>query len=265
MDLGTICPARFQVAGHLFHIRAGAGDPKGMRNTAFRLRSLPTRLVLVVVVFFVLQGCSLFHSLFSSKEPERSPAELMSDGMDSYESGYYETATEAFRELKDKYPYSPYAITAEIRIADALYKRDLYDEAFEAYGEFERLHPKNSEIPYVIYQKGMCRFEQITTIDRDQTPTLLAKEEFERLLKKFPSTEYARKARLKIRECYIFLARYELYVAHFYFKKKNYRAAMERYQYVLDNYPDLGQYEEAVEYLSRCKQKLETQAAKNIK
>ena len=70
-------------------------------------------------------------------------------------------------------------------------------------------------------------------------------------------------ARIKIRECYIFLARYELYVAHFYFRQKHYRAAMGRYEYVLQNYPDLGQYEEAVEYLSRCKQKLQEQASKD--
>ncbi len=238
-----------------------SGSHKGMMDIALRFGSFLTRLGLVALVVFVLQGCALFDWLSKEKE-EKSPAELMSEGMENFERGYNDSALEAFRELKDKYPYSPYAITAEIRIADALFKKALYDEAFAAYSEFERLHPKNPEIPYVIYQKGMCHFEQVTTIDRDQSPTLLAKEEFERLLKKFPSTEYARMARIKIRECYIFLARYELYVAHFYFKKKHYRAAMGRYQYILENYPDLGQYQEAVEYLSRCKQKIEEQTAK---
>jgi len=222
-----------------------------------------TRLVLVALVAFLLQGCAVYNWMFPKTNEEKSPAELMSEGMDAFDSGYNESAIEAFRELKDKYPYSPYAITAEIRVADALYRKALYEEAFEAYSEFERLHPKNPETPYVIYQKGMCHFDQVTTIDRDQSHTLLAKEEFERVLKKYPSTEYARMARIKIRECYIFLARYELYVAHFYFKQKHYRAAMGRYEYVLQNYPDLGQYEEAVEYLSRCKQKLQEQAAKD--
>jgi outer membrane protein assembly factor BamD len=240
-----------------------SGSLKRMMDISIRFGTLMARISLLALVVFVLQGCALFDWLFSKEEYERSPAELMSEGIDSFESGYNESAIKAFQELKDKYPYSPYAITAEIRIADTLFRRALYDEAFEAYSEFERLHPKNPEIPYVIYQKGMCHFEQVTTIDRDQSHTLLAKEEFERLLKKFPSAEYARTARIKIRECYIFLARYELYVAHYYFKKKNYRAAMERYQYVLENYPDLGQYEEAVEYLSRCKQKLEARAAKD--
>jgi outer membrane protein assembly factor BamD len=239
-----------------------SGSPKGIMDIGLRPGSFLTRVGLMAVVIFVLQGCSLFNWLTKEKE-EKSPADLMSEGMENYESGYNDSALEDFRELKDKYPYSPYAVTAEIRIADALFRKALYDEAFEAYSEFERLHPKNPEIPYVIYQKGMCHFDQVTAIDRDQSHTLLAKEEFERLLKKFPSAEYARMARIKIRECYIFLARYELYVARFYFKKKDYRAAMGRYQYILENYPDLGQYEEAVEYLGRCKQKLQEKAGKD--
>jgi outer membrane protein assembly factor BamD len=141
-------------------------------------------------------------------------------------------------------------------MADTLYKRELYDEAFDAYDEFERLHPKNSNIAYVIYQKGMCHFSQVSTTDRDQSNTHAAKTQFERLVKKFPRTEYANRARRKIRQCYINLAEYELYVGHFYFKMKKYRAAMGRYQYLLENYPDLGQYHEALEYLSKCKEKL---------
>ena len=81
-------------------------------------------------------------------------------------------------------------------------------------------------------------------------------EEFERLVKKSPRSVYANKARRKIRKCYIYLAEYELYVGHFYFKMKKYLAAMGRYEYLLENYPDLGQYQEAIEYLSKCKEKL---------
>jgi hypothetical protein len=108
-----ICPARFQVAGHLFRIKAGiSGSPKGIMNTSLRFCSFLTRLGLLALIVFVLQSCALFDWMFSKEEDERSPAELMSEGMDDFESGYNESATQAFQELKDKYPYSPYAITA---------------------------------------------------------------------------------------------------------------------------------------------------------
>ena len=180
----------------------------------------------------------------------------MSEGLEALEKGYYESAKEAFQKVKDRYPYSPFAVTAELKMADSLYKSERFDEAFEAYSEFERLHPKNPDIPYVIFQRGMSHFSKMKSIDRDQSSTVKAREEFERLVKKFPTNEYADSARLKLRKCYIYLAEYELYVGHFYFRNKNYRAAMGRYRYILENYPDLGQYHEALEYLAKCQEKI---------
>ncbi|UCF85015.1 MAG: outer membrane protein assembly factor BamD [Desulfobacteraceae bacterium] len=209
----------------------------------------------VIFLVFSLGGCAMLDRFFG-EDIEKSPAELMADGLENMERGRYTAATEAFQNIKDRYPYSKFAVTAELKMADALYKTELYDEAFDAYDEFERLHPKHSNIPYVIYQKGMCHFSQVSTIDRDQSHTHQAKGQFERLVKKFARTQYASSARRKIRGCYISLAEHELYVGHFYYKMKKYRAAMGRYQYLLENYPDLGQYHEALEYLSKCKEKI---------
>ena len=208
-----------------------------------------------VILVFLLGGCSLFDKFFG-KDTGESPSELMSDGMTHLEKGNYEQATEAFQELKDRYPYSKYAIQAELKMADALYRKLEYDQAYEAYDEFERLHPKNSDIPYVIYQKGLCHFSRLTTIDRDQSHAHQAKAEFERLVRRFPRTDYANVARKNLRRCFIFLAEHELYIGHFYYKKGKYQAALDRYSYIIENYPDLGQYHEALEYISKCKEKL---------
>jgi outer membrane protein assembly factor BamD len=202
-----------------------------------------------------INGCALYDQFFAD-EPEKSASELMSEGTAMLEKGQYEEATATFQKLKDRYPYSEFAVDAELKMADALYKDKLYEQAYQAYNDFERLHPKNPKIPYVIFQKGMCHFSQVSTIDRAQTQALLAKDEFERLVKKFPRSEYADNARRKIRECYINLAEYELYVGHYYFKRKKYRAAMERYRYIIENYPDFGQYHEALEYLAKSKERL---------
>lgn len=207
------------------------------------------------MVVFLLGGCSLYDKYFGGKEDKR-PDELMREGMKNFERANYEEATEAFQKLKDRYPYSKYAIMAELKMADALYEKEEFEEAYTAYDDFEKLHPRNESIPYVIYQKGMCNFRQVTAIDRDQSFTVKAKEEFDRLVKRFPSSEYANRARKNIRECFIDLAEYELYVGHFYYKMGKYRTAMNRFTYLIQNYPDMGQYHEALEYISRCKEKL---------
>ena len=93
-------------------------------------------------------------------------------------------------------------------------------------------------------------------LDRDQAEIMSAREHFERLIKKFPKSIYARRAERKIRECYIILAEHELYVGRFYYQKRKYRAAYARFRYVVETYPDLGQYHEALEYMAKCKEKI---------
>ncbi len=206
------------------------------------------------LLVFLLNGCALWDWFF--EKHEKTPAELWNEGMEDFKGGDYEQAAEIFQQLKDRYPYSKFAVEAELKMADAYYRRKLYLEAYDAYGEFERLHPRNPNIPYVIYQRGMCHFNQISTIDRDQSHTLKAKDEFERLVKRYRRSEYANMARRKIRQCYINLAEYELYVGNYYYKMKKYQTAMARYLYLIEHYPDLGQYHIALERLKKCKEKL---------
>jgi outer membrane protein assembly factor BamD len=210
--------------------------------------------------FLLLNGCSTVSKWISGEEEEADANELMTEGMDNLDRGYYKSAIEAFQKLTDRYPYSRLAITAELKMADALYLTEEYDQASDAYDEFEKLHPKHKEIPYVIYQKGMCQFKQMTTVDREQGHTVKAKEEFERVISRFPKDIYADRARKNLRKCLIYLAEYEIYVGNFYFKKGLYSAALARYTYALENYPDLGQYSEALEQISKCREKLGTQA-----
>ncbi len=169
------------------------------------------------MAILLLGACSTIDKYFGDDE-DKSPDQLMQEGLSDMESGNYERALGAFQDIRDRYPYSKYAITAELKTADALFKRGDFDEAYEAYDDFERLHPKNKNIPYVIYQKGMCNFEQIKTVDREQVHTLKAKETFERLVRQFPRSEYATRGRKNLRNCIIFLAEYELYVGNFYYK-----------------------------------------------
>ena len=208
------------------------------------------------MTILLLGSCSTFNKFFG-EEKEKSPEQLMQQGTNYMDRGLYEDAFQAFQDIRDRYPYSKYAITAELMIADALYKRGSYDDAYKAYDDFEKLHPKNKDIPYVIYQKGMCNFEQIKSIDREQVHTIEAREIFERLIKQYPRSEYADRGRKVLMKCIIYLAEYELYVGNFYFKMGFYRAALGRYNYLIHHYPDVGQYHEAMEKISIINQKLE--------
>ena len=200
-----------------------------------------------LVLLFFLTGCAWFQP-----KEEKPAQELAVDGMEAFKKGKYDKAIESFQKIKDWYPFSKYAILAELKIADAHFNLEEYEEAVYAYEEFEKLHPRNEAIPYVIYQIGRCYFVQIDTIDRDQSSSQKALDTFNRLIKQFPEDPYAALAREHIKKCVKSLAGHEFYVGLFYFKSKHYKAALKRFEAVLNKYPDVGLHYKALQYLAKA-------------
>lgn len=204
-------------------------------------------IVISIIALLICPGCA------SVKPQEEMTAhELAGEGMDAFKNKNYRKAIESFEKLKDWYPFSKYAILAELKIADGHYNLNEYDEAVVAYEEFEKLHPRNEAIPYVLYQIGLCYFKQIDTVDRDQTAAEKALSIFKRLEKQFPNNRYALQARDYINKCLKSLAGHEFYVGVFYYKSKHYKAALKRFRAVLFKYPDVGVQQKALQYIASC-------------
>lgn len=207
------------------------------------------RIFVIAGIMILLGGCSFFQS-----KEEKSAPELASDGMDAFKDGKYKKSIENFEKLKNWYPFSKYAILAELKKADAHYQLQEYEEAIFAYEEFENLHPQNEAIPYVVYQIGRCYFDQMDAIDRDQTSARKALEIFDRLIRQFGNDPYAKKARAHIKKCHKSIAEHEFYVGFFYFRNKRYEAARERFIAIIKNFPDAGVHRKAIEYIARCEE-----------
>ena len=211
-------------------------------------------LVLFLLIVVELPGCSWFR-----RKEVTNPDELALKGMQAFEDEDYRDALKAFSTLKERYPYSRYAMLAELKIGDAHYHRKEYPEAIAAYEEFASLHPKNEAIPYVLFQIGACFYEQLETKDRDQTPTREAISSFERLIQAYPTSVQSDKAKARIRICRELLAENELYVARFYYNTKHYKAALARFQLVLADYSDVissATHREVEELVVICKRKV---------
>ncbi|MBW2150963.1 MAG: outer membrane protein assembly factor BamD [Deltaproteobacteria bacterium] len=200
-----------------------------------------------LICLYIFTGCGWFQT-----KEEKTSDELAADGMEYFEEGKYKKAIESFEKLKDWYPFSKYAILAELKIADAHFFLKEFEDAIFAYEEFESLHPRNEAIPYVIYQIGRSYFKQVDTIDRDQTATRKALDTFNRLIKNYPNSEYARKAWAYQTQCQKILAGHELYVGIFYYKAKHYEAALQRFRSIISNYPDVGVHQKALVYIAEC-------------
>lgn len=203
---------------------------------------------LLLAVALAFSGCAWF----GKKNAEKPVQQLVKEGVESYDHGNYKDALDAFGQVKDWYPFSKYAILAELKIADAHYHLQEYPEAVAAYEEFERLHPSNEAAPYAIYQIGRCYFEQIDTIDRDQTAAQKALETFRRLIRQFPGDPYAKQGRDHLIACLQSLAGHEFYVGRYYFGQKQYAAALHRFLAVIHKYPDVGYHDRALQYIAAC-------------
>ena len=111
-------------------------------------------IVVGIILLFVGSGCSALKKTWNAitgKDETRSAQQLAWDGMGAFEDGDYKEAIEDFQQLRDWYPFSKYATLAELKIADAHYQLEQYEEAIFAYEEFEKLHARNQAILYVIY------------------------------------------------------------------------------------------------------------------
>jgi outer membrane protein assembly factor BamD len=197
-------------------------------------------LVLLAVVF-LLSGCTMWLPWANKVEmASAAPEGLYQQGLEEYQKGGYKRSIELFQRVKEEYPLSTLAIMAEMGIADAYFSGKQYLEANLAYSEFLNLHPTNENLPYVMYQIGMCHFNEMTTIDRDQSETFMALKEFERLMVRFPDSKFSSMAETMIRDCRKTLGEQEFYVGEFYFNIKEYRAALRRFEKIARDYANVG-------------------------
>jgi len=193
-------------------------------------------LLLIVILGF---AWSCRHSPESGDDSSIIPAEsLYMEAMEFYRVTNYIDAFDAFQKCRTRYPISEWGIKAELKMADCLYYQKQYESAFIQYQEFTRLHPTYKYIDYAYYQMGMCYYNQLCTIDRDQSFTLKAIKQFEKLLSLFPSSPYASSAREKIGECKKNMAEHVLYIGNFYYRTGAYNAALHRYLEALNDYHD---------------------------
>lgn len=195
------------------------------------------KLFLIAALLLFISGCALWRSKDTT---ETNPEALYKQGYAYYQKGRYEKAIENFQRLKEEYPLHELALRAELGIADSHFSMEEYAFAEIAYNDFVNLHPTNENLSYVMYQVGICHYNQLLSIDRDQSETWKALKEFEKLIARFPTSKFSFLAEKKVRECKTRLAEHEYYVGEIYFKMKQYKAAMLRFENLSKNYVNLG-------------------------
>jgi len=193
-------------------------------------------MILLPVALSLLLGCGGKRK--SVKAFEGDPETIYKQGLVRFNKRNYSEALKKFEELKSTFPDSPpYTILAELKAADCHFFKKEYVEAIAAYEEFKKIHPTHEELPYIQYQIGMSYYNQIHTIDRDQTFTNKALSSFEYLMATYPPSLFTEKAKEKVAVCKKKLADHEFYVGNFYYKQGRFEAAASRFERLLEKFP----------------------------
>lgn len=177
---------------------------------------------------------------------ERPVEELYNEAMDLIDRNEYYKAAKAFDEVDRQHPYSVWATKAQMMAAYALYERNKYDDALISLDRFIQLHPGNKDTPYAYYLKGLCYYEQITDVERDQKMTENAMKSLQEVVDRFPASQYARDAKLKVDLARDHMAGKEMAVARYYMTRKQWLAALNRFKLVSEQFQTTSHVPEAM-------------------
>jgi len=165
--------------------------------------------------------------------------ELWETANEAYDTEAYDLAIERYKKLLDQYPFDSNAEEAELKIGYAYFLAGRYDEAVAAFEDFERMHPTSKHLASVEYHRGLAHLAPYRTPDRDREYAIRALTSFRNVADRFPTSPWASRAELRIRECREILARHEEFVADFYLSRKSLRAAEARLRNLLEEYPEM--------------------------
>ncbi|MDE2029336.1 MAG: outer membrane protein assembly factor BamD [Alphaproteobacteria bacterium] len=211
------------------------------------------RICVVAAAVLLLSACAGDNGPDKDALPPDQPVNaLYTKGTDALDQGKYEDAAKQFAEVERQHPYSKWATHAQIMEAYAYYQNLEYDKAIATLDDFIQLHPGNTDTPYAYYLRAECNYERIADVTRDQTATREALRQFHTVIDRYPATDYAKDAALKISLINDHLAGAEMDIGRWYEGKHLYIAAIGRFHDVVKKYQTTSHVPEALERLVEC-------------
>ena len=200
---------------------------------------LVSRALYFLLFLLILVSCAkdnIKDSAIKEKSLELQVLETYNIGKDALEGGDVLYAAKKFNEVETLFPQSDLAPKSALMAAYSYYIQDYYVDSIAELQRFIRVYPYHKNIPYAHYLLGVCYFEQIVDEKKDLESIKNAKIKFNFILKEYPNTEYALDADFKISLINDILASKEMYIGRYYFDKKKWIPAINRFRTVIDDY-----------------------------
>lgn len=171
---------------------------------------------------------------------------LYAAAKDRLDRGRYREAAALFDEVERQHPYSPWARRAQLMSAFSYYLAKDHNESIGAAQRFLAIHPGNKDAPYAFYLISLNYYEQVSDVTRDQKITEQALASLGEVARRYPNTEYAADARLKMDLVNDHLAGKEMEIGRFYQRSSKWLAASIRFREVVNKYQTTSHAPEAL-------------------
>jgi outer membrane protein assembly factor BamD len=229
-------------------------------RSSFWIRPLALGLLLTGAIS--LSACSLFDTDDASNDLNKDAAQFQARPVDQIYADAWRAinrqdwtgAAKQFDEVERQWPFSIWARRAMLMSAFCSYQAGgaSYEDAIATADQYISLHPGSPEVAYAFYLKAISLYEQITDVGRDQSKTEAALVALQDVAQRFPDTDYARDATLKIDLTMDHLAGKEMAVGRYYLTRGDYIGAINRFRNVVQEYQKTPQIAEALERLTEA-------------
>ncbi len=213
----------------------------------FRLR------IFIFFIFLVLcSSCSkeqINKSTIKGKSLDHQVLKAYEEGIEALEGGDVLYAAKKFNEAEMLFPQGKWASKSALMAAYSYYTQDYYGDAIAELERFIKVYPLHKNLDYAYYLLAICYYEQIVDEKKDLQSIIKAKKNFQFIIKNYPNTEYALDSEFKIDLINDILAAKEMYIGRYYFDKKKWIPAINRFRTVVDDYDTTIYAEEALHRL----------------
>ena len=210
------------------------------------------KILFCFIILILFSSCSKEVSketLIKEKSLELQVEEAYKEGIEALSDGDVLFAAKKFNEAEMLFPQASSASQSALMAAYSYYTQDYYGDAIAELNRFLKVYPSHKDLGYAYYLLAVCYYEQIVDEKKDLQSIVNAKKNFNIILKDYPNTEYAIDAEFKINLIDDILAAKEMYLGRYYFDRKKWIPAINRFREIIDNYDTTIYAEEALHRL----------------
>jgi outer membrane protein assembly factor BamD len=209
---------------------------------------------IILFIFLILFNLSCSKkiekkSIIAEKSMDMQILEAWNEGLKELKAGDALFAAKKFNEVEILFPQSDWAPKSTLMAAYAYYSQDYYFDTIEEIKTFLRKYPAHKDNDYANFLMGMAYYEQIVDEKKDLNSIVMAKIQFEKVVKNYPNTDYALDAQFKLDLIADILASKEVYLGRYYFQKKKWIPAINRFKTVIKDYDTTIYVEESLHRL----------------